>query len=136
MTLIATSLALLAIAAGLFLLDKTRKESLGNLFKFSSWLIIVVGFLCLACISVRGFMHCGKGGCNIEKRCERMQEGCVEKQMNCHKTGMEDCGKHGMMQECCHMDKHEEKCCASREKSCTKTTGEEVEEKDSVVIEK
>ena len=49
MILISISIALLALAAGMLLLDKTKKEALGNFFRYISWFIIIVSLLVIAC---------------------------------------------------------------------------------------
>ena len=54
MILISISLSLLALTAGMFLLDKTKKEGLGNFYNIISWLIIVVSLLALLCSLTRG----------------------------------------------------------------------------------
>jgi Spy/CpxP family protein refolding chaperone len=53
MILISVSLALLAVTAGMFLLAKTRKESLGIFFKAISYFIIIAGFL-IICLGLIG----------------------------------------------------------------------------------
>ena len=76
MILIATSLSLLAIVAGMHLLAKTKKEDLGKFFKYVSYFVIVVGFLSIACIGARGIMHCryGRGHCGMQQGCEGMED--------------------------------------------------------------
>ena len=54
MILTSISLSLLALVAGMFLLDKTKKEGLGKFFSFISWLVIVVALLILLCSLSRG----------------------------------------------------------------------------------
>jgi hypothetical protein len=49
MLLIAVSLALLVVYAGVKLLIQAKKEILGNGYRFVAWLFIIAGFLTLAC---------------------------------------------------------------------------------------
>ena len=67
------SLALLAIVAGMYLLAKTKKEELGKLFKWVSYIVVICGFLCLACLLGQGIVHlsCRTGICGPE-RCHGM----------------------------------------------------------------
>jgi len=54
----AFALSLLAIVAGMMLLAHTRKDSLGNMFKYVSWFVIVCGFLSILGICAQGAMKC------------------------------------------------------------------------------
>jgi hypothetical protein len=49
MILIASSLALLVIYAGVKLLIQTKRESLSNLFRYAAWFFIIAGFVTLTC---------------------------------------------------------------------------------------
>ena len=69
MLLIACSLALLVMYAGVKLLAQIQKESLGHLYKYFSWFIIIMGFLMLMCI-----------GCFAIMRCCRFPEQMMEKE--------------------------------------------------------
>lgn len=69
MLLIACALSLLAIAAGMMLLAQTKKENLGNLFKYVSWFIVIMGFLCIVCIGCRSAMRC----CMRAQNCRNMK---------------------------------------------------------------
>jgi hypothetical protein len=57
MILIAISFSLLALVAGMYLLDKTKKEGLGNFYNVISWIVIVVSILTLLCSLTRGCMR-------------------------------------------------------------------------------
>lgn len=62
MLLVACALALLVIYAGMKLLALTKKDSLGNLYRYVSWFIIIVGFLLVLCVAAHCVMrvcHCG-----------------------------------------------------------------------------
>ncbi|HLG34336.1 MAG TPA: hypothetical protein VI757_05595 [Bacteroidia bacterium] len=54
MILTSISLSLLALVAGMYLLDKTKKEGLGKFYNFISWVVIVVSMLILLCALTRG----------------------------------------------------------------------------------
>lgn len=115
MILIATSLSLIAIAAGTFLLAKTKNEALGGFFKFVSWFVILVGFLCIVCIGVRGITHCGFGGkdqCGKQECCKTMGGAdCMRGKAGCDEM-MEGRGHHGAMgKECCMKGKDSNKHC-------------------------
>lgn len=70
--MITICLALLVIVAGMFLLAKTRTELLGKFFKFVSYMVIILGFLCVVCCLIHCFCpmgHCGKGSCSHDGHC-------------------------------------------------------------------
>jgi hypothetical protein len=52
--LISFSLALVALAAGMFLLAQTMKDNLNLFFKVVAYFIIVASFLGMACIGIHG----------------------------------------------------------------------------------
>lgn len=85
------ALTLLAIIAGMFLLAKTRTESLGKLFSFISYAIIFVAGLSLACQLTSGVcrMACRTSGSG--EQCEGMSN-CSEMK---HGRGHGDCCKGG-----------------------------------------
>ena len=98
MILISIALSLLALVAGMYLLDKTKKEGLGKFFSFISWLVIVVAILTLLCSLARGGM--------------KMRRHHMEERMECHRgmMGGGDCcmpmgGHKGMMREDCFDEK-------------------------------
>ena len=66
---VSLALLLLAIAGGMFLLAKTNKDNLGNLFRFVSWFIIVSGFLALFLCGLMCIcsMCCHGGGMDRER---------------------------------------------------------------------
>ena len=102
MLLIACALSLLAIAAGMMLLAQTKKENLGNLFKYVSWFIVIMGFLCIICIGCRSAMRCmmrGERSCHSRMLMMRGDgDGCYMGR------GMGECGgmgcQGGMMNGC------------------------------------
>ncbi|MGZ4055907.1 MAG: hypothetical protein ACXVPM_13445, partial [Bacteroidia bacterium] len=63
MVLITSSFSLLVIVAGMFLLAKTQKEGLSNMFKYVSYFVIGCGFFSLFAggavfVIKRCMMHC------------------------------------------------------------------------------
>ena len=78
MILIASSFALLVIVAGMFLLAKTQKEGLSNMFKYVSYFVIACGFFSLFAggagfIIRKCMMHCRMEN---KMNCEREHESC------------------------------------------------------------
>ncbi|MBK5285785.1 MAG: hypothetical protein JJE25_10320 [Bacteroidia bacterium] len=107
MILISISFSLLALVAGMFLLDKTKKEGLGKFYNFISWLVIIASLLTLMSSLTRGVirMSCqhhmersmemchpgmmGGGDCCMPMRGHRMgmmRDGCCEDKMGRGKT--------------------------------------------------
>ncbi len=112
MLLIACALSLLAIAAGMMLLAQTKKENLGNLYKYVSWFIVIMGFLCIICIGCRSAMRCcmrGEREGHIKMLMMRDGDGCyMGGQMNGYgmmgcRRGMMGCGPMMMGGGCCPM---------------------------------
>ena len=122
MLLIACSLALLVIVAGMKLLAQTQKETLSNLYKYVSWFTVIMGFLILICIGCRmvihGFHH---GDRMMEGRGHMMEEGYfTSPPMMGSQRG--DCM---MMQDChrkmeCRGDMMGDGGCKARERCCGK----------------
>lgn len=74
---IALSLSSLVILAGLYLLSRSKKENLSNVYQFSSYAAIVLGFLLFAGTIVGGgmrMMHCKKGH-HAQSMCSPMHHG-------------------------------------------------------------
>ena len=106
MGLVPVSTALLALAAGLFLLAKANKDALGALYKIGAWFIIIVSLLVMLCVGTRTMLHFYSGR-------PMMHEGMMMEErgwhgMGCHNGMMHDGGS------CCHKENCcEEKCCGS-----------------------
>lgn len=121
MILVASSLSLLAIVAGMFLYAKTIKEQLNRFFKIVSLFIIIVGFLNLFAGSAffmmkkiytfgayyhnmgnRGYWHHGKKQTYMHMKRDRMcpeSYGCRGQAMCCDEMmamGNEGCCPSGM----------------------------------------
>ncbi len=143
MILIAASMSLLVIIAGMFLLAKTQKENLSNLFKYVSYFVIRVGFLnllgggavfmakkCMRHCMNQSQVHCGKkDDCyknkKTKKSCSKM-EMCEEGERMCKEGGAEMCIEKRMVingEEFEMVDKKD--CCKDK-----------MVKKDSVVIKK
>jgi hypothetical protein len=151
MIIVASSLSLLAIVAGMFLYAKTLKDNLNLFFKIVSCFIIIVGFLNL---------FIGSAFMMIEKMYmhhQKMEMGSYEhhgkkmkKHMNKHwsNEGMDDencecktdkcCDEMGMMRgnECEMSMMKNKECCPSMmdKESCMKTNM--MMKKDSIVMKK
>jgi hypothetical protein len=117
---IAFALTLLAIVAGMMLLAYSKKENLGNLYKYVSWFVIVTGFLSILCIGARCGMRCCQMGKQRMMAKERMMmmndEGCMMghmgwRMMGHHRGMMGGCGMMGGG--CCGgmMNGHMDGCC-------------------------
>lgn len=147
MILIAASMSLLVIIAGMFLLAKTQKENLSNMFKYVSYFVIIVGFLnlfgggaffmakkCMKHCMNQSQGHCGKkDDCckhkKSKKSCSRM-EMCEEGQGMCEEGGSKMCMEKRIVINTGEMGEGCEKGC---EKPCCKG---KMMKKDSVVIKK
>jgi len=68
MILISFTLALIAIVFGAKLLAQSQKESLGALYKYLSWFIMIMGFLVLLCDGARALMRCCHRGDGMMSR--------------------------------------------------------------------
>jgi hypothetical protein len=91
--LIAFALALLVIAAGMKLLIHTKKELLGNFYKFVSWFVIAMGFLMFV------FICCSAGRMCFKH--ERMMKMMEEKHHSFYDKMGDGAGCFRMMQGCC-----------------------------------
>jgi hypothetical protein len=89
MLLCALSLALLALVAGMMLLNQTKKENLNNFYKFVSWFVIVIAFLSILCVGARSAMRC----CPMHREMEMREYNMMDRgdMMMGHMRG------HGMM---------------------------------------
>lgn len=125
--MIAIPLTLLVITGGMFLLAKTQKENLGNLFKYISYFVIVVGFLALLCTTARGVKRMMGGSCMKAEKCMPMQMNCMQGGMGgcCNQMMMSGGCNHGMMSGC----SHETEKCSKMRKECQ----HEMEEEDDDV---
>lgn len=93
-------LCIIALAAGVHLVIKTKREYLGSLYSGLSWLVVV---LSLACMGYCGFKHFSKRCCKGDKCIEKrviIKDGVCEKSesRNCHMNGCK------MLGDSCVMD--------------------------------
>ncbi|HTA83979.1 MAG TPA: hypothetical protein VK783_13635 [Bacteroidia bacterium] len=164
MCIIAFTLGLLVIVAGMKLLAQTQKDNLSNLFKYVSWFVIVMGFLSL----IGTGLHCAMNCCHrhehrmMMRECRMMDNDCDEMQgcgnmMHCqHGMGMMrgdggcmmhsgNCGMGGscnmgndncnMGGGCCKEGMGSE-CHEGMSSSCPMMGGGHCDMKDSVVVKK
>ena len=157
MLLIAFTLALLVIVAGMKLMAQAQKESLGNLYKYVSWFVVVMGFLCLLCVGMHCAMRCHRNHCErMENRCEMHEHSGCNEMMHCNHGMMGGCMMHNggcneMMEggncnmgngNCNHMggdckEKMESNCEMGDGGSCPMMKdGKHCEEKDTVIVKK
>lgn len=130
---IAIALLLLSLSAGMLLLYKTKKESLGIFFKTVSWFIIVVSVCSMLCCAMRCIVHrcMKKQGCSEMQNCSMgmrefgMGHGGMNKRVMIFKGDRGEC-QH-MMSNCCRENME----CGEGKEECM---GEEMKccEKDSV----
>lgn len=100
MILCAFALTLLALVAGMMLLAQTKKENLGNFYKYVSWFVIIMALLSELCIGARCAMRCcHRGGYMMTKECRMMDDddGCMMGggMMGRHRHMMGGCGMMG-----------------------------------------
>jgi len=115
---ISIALLLLSLTAGMWLLYKTKKETLGTLFKVAGWFVVVVSLLAMLCCGLRCISQCkskkecsGVGQCGSSRGAECGSGYCM-KSMRFDCTGM-------TKKECCKGEKEQ---------------GDKKMEKDSVVV--
>jgi hypothetical protein len=96
--LVAAPLAILVIYAGLKLLIQTKKEMLGNFYRYASWFFIISGFFILVCAGACCIVMCCKYGSKMMHK---------EHKMKRHYEGryMEDDRSHKGMMKSCHCDR-------------------------------
>ena len=77
--MIALPLSILALAAGVYLLVKVKREFLGGIFEILSWLVIVLSLVCIGFIGFKAMHRCGGGHCEQRGEC-RMEKELIIKQ--------------------------------------------------------
>ncbi|MGZ3901314.1 MAG: hypothetical protein ACXVNM_00805 [Bacteroidia bacterium] len=117
MLLIASSLALLVVYAGVKLLIQSKKEALVNQFRYAAWFFIVAGFLILACTGAFCIAMCCSYGAKMmhgqhsmmgsEGHCMKEHQGEYKKMMKYHHQY--EGGGCMINRNCC--DSQMEKCC-------------------------
>jgi len=138
-------MSLLVIIAGMFLLAKTQKENLSNLFKYVSYFVILAGFLnlfgggaffvmkkCMQHCASKSQNHCDKNdSCHkkSKKSCSRMEK-CEQGEEACEEGGAQMCTEKRIV---INGEEMNEGCAKGCEKPCCK--GKMIK-KDSVVIKR
>jgi hypothetical protein len=100
-------LSLLTLFAGMLLLAKTKKDSLGRFFSFISWFIIVISLGLFI-----SYMSRGMYGCYKANKCGSSSKYCKDKPCmpgNCYMM----CCEHNKMGMCC---KEKQKMCCEQNK--------------------
>ena len=67
--MVAFPLSILALAAGVYLLVKVKREFLGGIFEILSWLLIVLALVSIGFLGFRTLHHCYGGHCQQEREC-------------------------------------------------------------------
>jgi hypothetical protein len=124
--LISISVSLIALAGGMFLLEKTNKDNLGLFFKVIAYLIIILSLLILACTAIKGSMnHCGKSHRHLMGYEEFMDDHIrpMGKCMGSHGMGRHGTCGGGCMESGCMSGNSCTDCCMGgferQEKCCT-----------------
>jgi hypothetical protein len=129
MLLIASSLALLVVYAGVKLLIQSGKEALGRPYQCGAWCFIIAGFLILACSGICCIAKCCRYGQHMMMMKEHMlmkrdhswerdmREDHHEKMMRHHHHGEEAC-----MEEMICCPEHMVKCYVFKGEDCKTDT--------------
>jgi hypothetical protein len=94
-------LSVLALAAGVYLLVKVKREFLGGIFEILSWLVIVLSLVSIGFLGFKTFSHCGGGHCGQTRECKIekqviIKDGSGHCEMNSSSTcSMEGCKMEG-----------------------------------------
>lgn len=118
--MIALPLSVLALAAGVYLLVKVKREYLGGIFEFLAWLVIVLAVASVGYTGVKAFSckgGCKKQTCHVEKNVVIKEGG-----KSCHGAGKSNCGMGGCNMEGCHMEGDS---CVMDKAVCEKMMGKE-----------
>lgn len=83
--MIGLPLSVLALAAGVYLLVKVKREFLGGAFEILAWLVIVLSLASVGFVGFRALHHCGGGHCGKPQECH------MEKRVTIMNDGMGHC---------------------------------------------
>ncbi len=72
--MIALPLSILALAAGVYLLVKVKREFLGKIFEILAWLVIVLSLVSVGFSGFKGLHHCGGDKCKQGSECRVEKE--------------------------------------------------------------
>ncbi len=98
--MVALPLSVLALAAGVYLLIKVKREFLSGAFGILAWLVIVLSLVSIGFAGFRALHHCGGGRdcgkqeCHMEKRVTMMNDGMGHCTMDSSMT-MQGCQMEG-----------------------------------------
>lgn len=95
--MLAFPLSVLALAAGVYLLIKVKREFLGGIFEILAWLVIVLSLASAGFTGYKALRHCGPGRCHGQQGCQ------VEKRVIITDDGMGHCTKDSATT-CCKME--------------------------------
>lgn len=113
--MIALPLSVLALAAGVYLLVKVKREYLGGIFEVLAWLVIA---LSLVSVGYTGYKACARGGKCKAQTCHVEKKVIVKKDAgSCHTGDKAACGIEG-----CHMEGDS---CVLDKAVCEKMMGKE-----------
>ncbi|MCW5908862.1 MAG: hypothetical protein KIS94_13445 [Chitinophagales bacterium] len=106
--MVAFPLSVLALAAGVYLLIKVKREYIGGVIGVLAWLVVAASLVSLGYTGYKAFARCGSkcggGKCTVEKEVVVTTDGgCHKKETSC--SGTKGCHMEG---DSCVMDK--EKC--------------------------
>ncbi len=97
--MVAIPLSVLALAAGVYLLVKVKREFLGGAFEILAWLVIVLALTSVGFAGFKALRHCGGGQCGNKPQCH------VEKRVTIMNDGMGHCSMDSSMtMGCCKME--------------------------------
>lgn len=93
--MVALPLSVLALAAGVYLLVKVKREFLGGLFEALSWLVILLSLVSIGFLGYKTMRHCG-GSCERNQKCHIEREVIIKEGMGgggtCHGGAKMSCG--------------------------------------------
>lgn len=100
--MVALSLSVLGLAAGVYLLIKTKSEYLSGVYVLLAWLVIALSLGTVGATTY-SLLRC-KGKKECKQTCER--EKCGAQKPACHKNDAEkpNCGMNGCGMNGCHME--------------------------------
>lgn len=115
--MIALPLSVLALAAGVYLLIKVKREYLGGIIEVLAWLVILASLVSLGYTGFKAFNRCGKQ-CGAEK-CHVEKQVIIKKGEGCHKEegNAAACAGKG-----CHMEGDS---CVMEQSTCEAIMGKE-----------
>lgn len=136
--MVAFPLSILALAAGVYLLVKVKREFLGGIFEILSWLVIVLSLVSVGFLGYKSLRNCGGGHCKQDREC-RIEKRIIlndggghcklDSASSAHCPMMDSLGKEECMKKCneaglpCCAEKKDVQCakkCEGEKKACCK----------------